>query len=135
MFIQTLELLLFNPFKVEESPRCKSVICVSVSALFSSDCLPAPKNKQDLGAEGNDTQNTLNRFERSRLTWSFDRTPLCTCSSSVSPLIHSVSRGSCPHGKLYTILTPRDTTSSRSSSGTSPLLKSEGDSANWKHMR
>lgn len=69
---------------------------------------------------------------RGRLTCSLEWAPLCVCSSSLFPLIHSVSRGSCPHGNLYRILTPWDAGSSSSSSATSLLLKSDGDSANWE---
>lgn len=71
---------------------------------------------------------------RPRLTCSWERAPLCICRSSLLPLIHRVSRGSCPHGNLYRILTPWDAGSSSSSSATSVLLKSDGDSANWKDL-
>lgn len=71
---------------------------------------------------------------RPRLTCSWERAPLCICRSSLLPLIHRVSRGSCPHGNLYRILTPWDAGSLSSSSATSVLLKSDGDSANWKDL-
>lgn len=106
--------------------------------LFSNDRSTGPKNKlvqtykKHTYTKASVSFKTLNK--RSRLTCSLERAPLCVCSSSVFPLIHSVSRVSCPHGKLYTILTPRDAASSSSSSGTSLLPKSDGDSANWKDM-
>lgn len=71
-------------------------------------------------------------YKTSRLTCSLARLPLWVCSSSASPRLHRVSRGSCPHGKLYMILTPRDVGTTSSSSGMSPLLKLVGDRANWK---